>query len=205
LKVKYSNQSNNNNNNKSSSDTGINQSNNDNESSADTGSNHRNNQSNNSNSNSNKDFAATGINQSNHNHSNKMETRVKVLETALQELGDAYDSAMRQVVACKKLLSTEQETIPDKKNGVSSFGSLEAADHMCALLKETLLSLEKDTDLLRSRLCALKGDAAPRKEKDNSGSQEMETRLKLIETALQELGEVYDSSMRQTVDCKKLR
>jgi hypothetical protein len=63
--------------------------------------------------------------------------------------------AIRQVVVSKKLLSTEQETVPlgqDKKNVASSVGSLEAADHTCALLKEMLLSLENDTDLLRSTL-----------------------------------------------------
>ena len=132
----------------------------------------------------------------------EMEARLKLLETALKELAETYDGAMRQVVVCKKLCSSAMRL--DEENVLSSFESLDAADHSCSCLKEMLLAVQKDTDILRSRLGALKGDAANGKEEDKSGIQEMETRFKLVERALQELGEVYDGTMRQIVVCTKL-
>ena len=73
---------------------------------------------------------------------------------------------------------------------------------MCASSKEILLSVKKDTELLRSGLGALKGDAASGKGEDKSGTRKMKTRLKLVETALQELSEVHDGTMKQVMFAK---
>jgi hypothetical protein len=74
----------------------------------------------------------------------------------------------------------------------------------CASLKGMLLAVKEDTELLRSRLSVLKGDAATGKEEDKSGIQELETWLKLVITVLQELSEVHDGTMKQVVVCNKL-
>jgi hypothetical protein len=52
-----------------------------------------------------------------------METRLKLVETALQELGKVYDSTMRQIVDCKKLLSLEEETAEEDWRDASSYSS----------------------------------------------------------------------------------